>query len=300
MTEPSMEASFALMRAFASAPLALKVVLAMALLLGCLWVGLSFRSASNDRVWAPDQTRLPLISLGEDVVGIQGMRDFRYGPDGVAEVRYRDASYVLADLRRVWFALAPFANRYRGLAHSFLSFEFTDGRFVAVSVEARREADESYSLMGGLFRAFEITYVVGTEEDLLGVRALRGDTLFLYPSVATPEQARAIFVDMMERARRTQESPEFYQTLFNNCNTNLRDHVNRATAAQLPWGWGILLPGFSDALALREGLLDTDLDLEQTRARFRVDPEVRRVLAEGGEDFGRRIRGQATRPPQEP
>jgi hypothetical protein len=263
-------------------------------------VALSFRSPSNDRAWAPDQARLPQISLGHDTVGIRGMRDFRYGAGGVAEVRYLDASYSLADLRRVWFALAPFANRYRGLAHSFLSFEFADGRFVAVSVEARREVNESYSLLGGLFRAFEITYVVGTEEDLLGVRALRGDTLFLYPSVATPEQAQAVFVDMLERARATQESPEFYQTLFNNCNTNLRDHVNRATPAQLPWGWGILLPGFSDALALREGLLDTSLDLEQARARFRVDPQVRRVLAEGGGDFGRRIRGEDTGSPQEP
>lgn len=288
------------MRSLLAAPPLLKAVLAVGLFLVYFGLSVALRSPSNDRLWSPDHARLPQISIGEDIVDIQGMRDFRHGPGDVAQVRYTDGSYPLAEVQRVWFVLAPFASRYRGLAHSFLSFEFADGRFVAVSVEARREAREKYSLLGGLFRAFEITYVVGTEEDLLGARAVRGDTLFLYPSVATPEQAKAIFVDMMERARRTQESPEFYQTLFNNCTTNLRDHINRATPAQLPWGWGILLPGFSDALALREGLLDTSLDLEQARARFRVDTQVRRVLAEGGEDFGRRIRGQATRPPPEP
>lgn len=270
----------------------LTTALALGLILGGLWLVLAFRVPSNARVWAPDQERLPAISLDADTVTIAGMRDFRYESGGIAEARYRDERYALVDIRRVWFALAPFANRYRGLAHSFLTFEFTDGRFVAVSVEARREAHESYSLSGGLTRSFELTYVVGTEQDLLGVRALRGDSLYLYPSVATPDQARAIFVDMMERARATQESPEFYQTLFNNCNTAIRYHVNRATEARLPWGWGILLPGFSDALALEQGLLDTTLDLEQARARFRVDAAVRRVLAEGGEDFGRRIRGE--------
>jgi len=264
--------------------------LAAGTVLVCLWLALGLRAPSNDREWAADQARLPLISLREDSVDVRGMRDFRYDGGGGVDIRYRDESYALADVRRVWFALAPFASRYRGLAHSFVSFELADGRFVAISVEARREADESYSLLGGLLRAFEVTYVVGTEEDLLGLRALRGDTLYLYPSVATPEQARSIFVDMLKRARDTQESPEFYQTLFNNCTTNLRDHVNRATAAKLPWGWGILLPGFSDALALREGLLDTSLDLERARTRFRVDQHVRRVLAEGGGDFGRRIR----------
>ena len=268
----------------------LTTAVALGLILGGLWIVLSFRVPSNARVWAPDQARLPEISVETDAVTVRGLRDFRYEAGGIAEARYLDERYPLADVRRVWFALAPFANRYRGLAHSFLTFEFGDGRFVAVSVEARREAHEQYSLVGGLTRSFELTYVVGTEEDLLGVRALRGDSLYLYPSVATPDQARAIFVDMMERARATQEAPEFYQTIFNNCNTAIRYHVNRATDARLPWGWGILLPGFSDALALEQGLLDTPLDLEQARVRFRVDPDVRRVLAEGGPDFSRRIR----------
>lgn len=248
------------------------------------------RAPSNEREWAADQARLPSITLSEEGVRIAGLRDFRYDANGVRERRYRDETYDLADVRRVWFALAPFANRFRGLAHTFVSFELEEGRFVAVSVEARREADESYSLLGGFLRGFELTYVIGTEEDLLGLRALRGDELFLYPSVATPEQARALFEDMIARALEKQARPEFYHTLFNNCNTNLRAHVNRATAADLPWGWGIVLPGYSDRLAYDHGLIDTGLDLEAARRRFRVDERARRALAEGADDFSRRIR----------
>lgn len=264
----------------------------LAVAVGAIGVLLLLRTPNNERDWAVDQARLPAITMEGDQVRIEGIRDFRYDPDDLSpRPAYRDETWKLSDIRRVWFALAPFANRFRGLAHSFLTFEFEGDRFVGISIEARREADESYSLVGGLLQALEMTYVIGTEEDLLGLRALRGDTLFLYPSVATPEQARAIFTDMLERARATQAEPEFYHTLFNNCNTNLRDHVNRATAADLPWGWGVLLPGFSDGLALEEGVLGTELDLEAARVRFRVDEYALEALTDGQGSFSRRIRG---------
>lgn len=264
-------------------------ILAAALLVPA--VVLLVRSPSASRDWALDHARLPEITLGGDSVRIEGLRDFRHDGENFVE-GYRDDAFDLREIRAVWFALAPFADRFRGLAHSFLTFEFANDRFVAVSIEARREADESYSLTGGLLQAFEIVYVIGTEEDLIGLRAARGDQLYLYPSVATPAQARAIFTDMLARAVRTQEKPEFYHTLVNNCNTNLRDHVNRATEADLPWGWGILLPGFSDALALDEGLLATGPDIEAARRRHRVDERAREALADPSANFGRYIRGR--------
>ncbi len=248
------------------------------------------RSPSADRDWAEDQARLPSISLVGDRVTLGGVRDFSHTADGTAEARWRDETFELADVRRVWLALAPFASRFRGLAHSFLSFELGDGRFLAISVEARREADERYSLIGGLLEGFELAYVIGTERDLIGLRALRGDRIYLYPTVATPEQARALLVDMLRRAQSTQVRPEFYNTLVNNCTTNLRDHVNRVTEADLPWGWGVVLPGYSDRLALDHGLLDTDQSLSDTRRRFRVDERARAALAAGGAEFSRRIR----------
>lgn len=259
-------------------------------LAGVLALAVSVVQPSNGRAWAEDHARLPGITVGDGQVRVDGVRDFRHTADGSVAPAYRDEVYRLDEARRVWFVLAPFASRYRGLAHSFLSFEFAGDRFVSVSVEARREADEAYSLVGGLLRGFELAYVVGTEEDLLGLRALRGDTLYLYPSVATPEQAGTLFLDMMERARVLEGTPEFYNTLFNNCTTNLRDHVNRVATTRLPWGWGVLLPGFSDALALEHGLLDAGPTLEDARRRFRADPRIREAMITGGADFSRTIR----------
>jgi hypothetical protein len=260
------------------------------LLVGGMAALLASRGAPrNDRDWAADHARAARIELGTDLVRIGDLRDFRHVPDGRFEEGYRDETFRLDDVRAVWFVLAPFANRFRGLAHGFVSFELEGERYVAISIEARREEGEGYALLGGMLRSFEVTYVVGTEEDLVGQRAARGDTLFLYPSRATPAQARALFEDMLGRAHELHEQPEYYNTLVHNCMTMLRAHVNRIAPDPLPWGWGILLPGFSDKLALDHGLLATDLDIAGARARHRVDEVAREALG-AGEAFGARIR----------
>lgn len=270
--------------------------LAAVILLGPVrawWV----RQPRSDRDWAADHAVPAQIEIDGDRVRIRNLRDFRHRPGGGYEEVYGELAFDARDVRATWFVLAPFANRWRGLAHTFLTFELTGDRFLAVSMEARREAHEAYSLLGGVMRRFELTYVVGTEADLLGLRVMRGDRLYLYPARATPEQSRALLLDMLTRAERVRAEPEFYHTLLNSCATNVRDHVNRiANAEVLPYGWGMLLPGYSDGLALGRGLIETDLKLEEARERFRVDgwardalPEresfsvaVRRGLEEGG------------------
>lgn len=259
-------------------------------LLAFLTVRLTAGSPSAGRDWALEQAVAPAVVTEGSRVRVEGVRDFHHRAGAEPETAYRTESFDLADVRSVWFALAPFAQRWRGLAHTFVSFELGDGRFLSVSVEARRERDEAYSLLGGLTRRFEVAYVIGTESDLIGLRALRGDTLYLYPSRATPEQASALLADMLRRAEELRTRPEFYHTLVNNCATNLRDHVNRVVADPLPYGWAVIFPGWSDELAVERGLLATELPLDQARRRFRVDELARAALASGDPDFSRSIR----------
>lgn len=267
-------------------------VVALVVVTSLVWLATAGRQRPlSERDWAADHARGVRAEQSDDSIVVHDLRDFDWTAAEEAREGYRTERYALDDVVAVWFALAPFAERWRGLAHSFISFEFTDDRFLSVSVEARREVDEPYSLVRGIWRGFETTYVVGTERDVIGQRAVRGDTLFLYPSRATPEQARTVFIDVMTRANALSAQPEWYNTFLNNCTTNLRDHVNVVATDPLPWGWGIVLPGYSDALALRHGILDTDLDIDQARERFRVDALAREAL-DAGDDFGRRIRAR--------
>lgn len=258
---------------------------------GLLLVAVARRRPRLDRDWASDHARPARVLMAEGVARIQELRDFRHTAPTAYTERYLDLEIALDEVVGVWMILAPFARpRFRPLAHAFVSFECVGGRFVAISVEARREADEPYSLVGGLLRRFEITYVVGTERDLIGLRALRGDELYLYRSRAGPERARALFVDMLERAEHVRVEPEFYHTLLNNCATNLRTHLNRVVDDPLPWGWGVLFPGLLDRFAHGHGLLDDQRPLRELRRSNRIDAWARQAMESPDEDFSEAIR----------
>jgi len=82
-----------------------------------------------------------------------------------------------------------------------LSFGLQDGTYLTVSIEVRKEKGERFNPVLGMGRQFELMYVVGDERDLIRVRTEhRNAEVYVYPSVAAPEQAQALFLDVMGRA----------------------------------------------------------------------------------------------------
>lgn len=266
------------------------VLLAVAgvLLLGYLAMRFTTRP-SHGRAWRPEQAVMPSITFDGGRVHVRGVRDFAFRSATDFTPAYRDRTYDLEKIERVWFVLSPFTREWRGPAHSFLSFEFSDGQYVSVSVEARRETGEAYSIWKGALRRYELIYVIGEERDVIGVRAVtQDDPVYLYPARATPEQARTLFVAMLRRAQELEHEPTFYNTFTNNCTTNILDQVNRILPERIPFGLSILLPGYSDRLAFERGLIDTELSLEQARARFEINDRARAAIRDP--DFSTRIR----------
>jgi hypothetical protein len=246
------------------------------------------RSPGNDRDWAVGQERMPVVTLSGDSAHVRDLRDFRHHADGTVDVRWTDASYDLAGVQRVWFALSPFSSRFKGLAHPFLSFEFEDGRFLSVSVEARKQRGQSYSAPTGLFRRYETMVVLGTEEDLLGLRAVAwGDPMYLYPLRVSHEHAGALLRALLERANELAAAPEFYHTMWNNCTTNLIRPVNELAERKVGRVVG-LLPGYSYEAAYERGWIDTALPLQAARAAHFANDRIRDAM--GRPDFSLAIR----------
>ena len=256
------------------------------------WMG---ASPSGSGSFVAGHTVQPEAVFHGSTVTIRGFRDFVYRSDTDFDERYVERAFDLDQVRSVWYVLTPFSEDWRGPAHSFLSFGFADSTFLSISVEARRELDEEYSMLGGLLHRYSLLYVIGSEEDLVGVRALHRDpAVLVYPIRATSEASRTLLVEMLERANALRENPEFYNTLINNCTTNILDHVNRvAPGDPIPYGPRVLLPGYSDQLAYERGLIDTDLSLEEARIRFRVNERARQWA--DAPDFSVRIRADDTR-----
>ena len=240
-------------------------------------IGWTALEPSNEREWPAEQRLIPRASFAGSRVTIDNVRNFRWGPGSHVRPGWESRTYDLDSLSSVWYVLTPFSRDRRGPAHAFVSFGFDDGTHVAISVEARREVGEQYSIVRGLMKRFEIMYVVGDERDLMDLRVRRGDDVYVYPIRATRAQVRTLFTGMLRRANELYEEPEFYGTLRNNCTTNLLAHVNTVAAEPIPWGGRILLPGYSDEVAYERGLIDTDLPLAAARDRFLINERALRV-----------------------
>ena len=115
-----------------------------------------------DRVWAADQAQLPKVSIEADQVRVQNFRTCQYRSESDFDVAYKEFDFKLSQLRGVWFLVQKF-TWVEGLAHTFLTFEVeteTGSEYFSVSVEIRREKGESYSPIKGIYRNFELNYVI--------------------------------------------------------------------------------------------------------------------------------------------
>ncbi len=252
------------------------------------------RRPTGARAWVSEQA-VPARALVEGhLLRVTDVRDFRYQADGTAVPGYYDAVYDLDGLTSVWFVLTTFSRRWRAPAHTFVSFGFADGRYLALSVEARRERGQAYGIVAGALRRFELIYVIGDERDLIGRRAvLEGGDTYLYPVNAPLDGARAMLLGMVARAAALQARPEFYNSFTNNCASNLIAHVNQVAPGRIPAGWKVLVPGYTDDVALGLGLIAADGDVAAVRRRYRINDRAR--AAWGAHDFSARIRDDAGR-----
>lgn len=244
--------------------------------------------ASHERDWAPDQAILPYAEIDGDHITLRNVRCCSYVTTDDYTVRHEDRGFKLSELESVWFVVEPF-SAWQGAAHTLLSFGFAGDRYLAVSVETRREKGEGFSAWQGLFKQYELIYVVGDERDLIHLRAnIRGDNVYLFPVRASREEGRALFLDVLSRINEIRARPEFYHSVTNTCTTNIVAHVNRIAPRKIPFHGRVLFPGYSDRLAYDLGLIDTELSFDEAKRRFQINDAATRFQHDP--DFSIRIR----------
>ncbi|HET7844302.1 MAG TPA: DUF4105 domain-containing protein [Xanthomonadales bacterium] len=243
---------------------------------------------SNERDWALDQSRLPRVEIAGDVATVHDVRNFRYRSTSDYDAAWEDRRYDLDEVESAWFIVEPFSS-FAGAAHTFLSFGFANGDYLAVSVEIRKEKGESFSALKGLYRNYELMYVLGDERDLVALRTTyRKDTVYAYPLRVSKAGMRAMLEDIFARANALAAAPQFYDSLTNTCTTNIAAVANDVKPGVVPFSWQLVLPGYSDERALALGLVAFDGDIAQARERFRINE--RADAAAGAADFSVRIR----------
>ena len=243
---------------------------------------------SLERDWSPDQALPARAVITDDTVTIENVRNFRYRSTTDYDIDYYDITLSLGEIRTVDYIVEPFGSV--GAAHTFLSFGFLNGEQIAISVEIRKERGETFSPWRGIMRQYELMYVIADERDVIDLRANhRQHDVYLYPTKATPDQARALFVAMLNRNNKLMTEPEFYHTLFSNCTTNIVDHLRAEFDVSISrFDHRLIMPAKSDELAHELGLIAPEYTLDQARAKFLINEAAAKW--QGDPDFSLRIR----------
>lgn len=247
---------------------------------------------SNDRNWQPDVAILPYADISGERVTVHNIRNFDYRSETDFTPHYYDKTYDVSKLQSVDLI----ASYWMGpaIAHTFLSFGFEGGDYLAVSIETRKEIGEAYSTIKGFFRNYELYYVVADERDVVRVRTdYRKDPpedVYLYRIIGPIENARALFMEYMRRINALKEKPEFYNTLTTNCTTTIWTNT-RVNPGRLPFSWKLLLSGHVPEYLYEEGRLDTTVPFPELKRLSLIN--ARAQAADGAEDFSQRIRNVA-------
>jgi hypothetical protein len=243
--------------------------------------------ASNEGDWQPDVAQLASASIDGNIVTIRNVRNFDWRSETDYTPRWETRRYDLSQLRGVDMFLSYWGPRV--IAHTIMSWEFADGRHLAISIETRKKKGQEYSALLGFFRQYEIYYVVADERDVIGVRAMyRGEDLYLYRLNYPAAQARAVLLDYLKTIDRLDTTPEWYNALVHNCTTTIRHHAQDVSAGR-PFDWRILANGYIDELGYERGQIDTSLPFPELRRRSDITAKAKAAYA-AGSDFSRSIR----------
>lgn len=230
----------------------------------------SMRTPSLERGWDEDVNVLAGVdALPGETISISKIRDWQYALNSITEKSYFDASFAPNDIAAMWMYEQQLDSS--GLiAHTFVVFEFDDSygraKYLGLSVETRREKGETYSLLGGVLRQFEITHIWATEKDLVTRRVLFLDYPLTRYKLEMPVAYYAqIFRKFAQETKGLASQPQWYNTVTNNCTSSLIKYVNESESNAIPIHYSYVLTGKVDEYLADLGYKSRDYSLHITR-----------------------------------
>lgn len=236
------------------------------------------------RDWKPEVALTSHATIDGEMVTLYNVRNFAYRTEADFTPHYDLRRLDLRNLRGVDIFITYWGSPY--MAHPILSYDFgSDGR-VCFSIETRPERGEVYSALGGLYRRFELIYVVADERDVIRVRTnyRKGEDVYLY-RLAAPF-ARESFLEYVRTVNQLHEKPRWYNAITDNCTSAIRNQ--RAASERAPWDWRMLVNGYGDEMLYERGTIDRSLPFAELKRRSRINERAK--AANDAPDFSERIR----------
>jgi hypothetical protein len=258
-----------------------KTAIALGAVLGVVALGtvlvLVVRTPSLTRTWDEDVRVLSGVeSLPDGALQLTEVRDWRYSRDAVLSKDYLGIRYDPDEVTGLWVYEQELGMGGR-IAHTFLVFEFPESyganRWLGLSVETRREAGETYSLVGGVLQKFEVTHIWANEEDLVTRRVEYLDyPLTRYRVTVSNENVARLFRQFVDETAQLAMTPQWYNTLSTNCTSALIQYVNEVEPGSIPWHYSFVFTGRTDDYLARLGYLDASSAQPVTRDWLAANP----------------------------
>lgn len=222
---------------------------------------------SNSRNWVRDMQQLSSTSITDNKAIVNNVRNNLYRTTDDFDVLYYQGQYDISTLNKVYLITDPFGKL---ASHTMLSFEFTDGKRVVMSVEIRREVGEVFENFKGMFRGYELYFVWADEKDVIKLRTnYRKDNVYMYELDMAPENVQKLFVQALNRTNQVTDNPEFYNLISNNCTTNIAEMLQGVYNKKIIVDWRYLVPAYAEGLSMEYGLIKGN-SIEEVRVNHNI------------------------------
>jgi len=260
-------------------------LLACVVALGAWW---STLRPLADRDWAADVAQTVRGEVVGDKLTLTNVRNFEWRTQDDFTPAWETRRYDLSKL----VSADLIADYWAGetIAHTMVSFGFSDGRYLVWSIEMRRRKDQAFSAIEGFFKQAELVVLAGDERDFFRVRTnLRKEDLRLYRLQISPAMARQALLAYVDEANRLASEPRWYNTATTNC-TTLVFQIAKVVEPGIPLDWRVLLSGHFPDYAYDHGALDRSVPFPELRERAKIAARAQAADAAPAEAFSQAIR----------
>lgn len=239
---------------------------------------------SQDRNWKPEVAKTAFVANEGDHYIIHNVRNFQYSSKSDFTVQYDVRRVDLKNLKSADIFVNYWGSHY--MAHPIISFDFgQDGR-ICFSIETRPEQGEAYSTLGGLYRRFELIYVVADERDVIRLRTnfRENEDVYLY-RLKVP-LIKESFLEYVAMVNELHQTPRWYHAIANNCTSAIRQQ--RVASKRAPWDYRLLINGLGDQLLYERNHIDTSLPFAELKKASHIN--LKAQAAGDASDFSDQIR----------
>lgn len=150
------------------------------------------------------------------------LRDFKRTTDWVWQKQnWIEDTFDASNITWLDIYISPFAL-HDMVWHTILSFIFTDGKKLLLSVEWQQNIGEAYKIRKTIYPWYRMRYIRGTEKDTIWLRLCRKEKIFKYPIYIKAKNIQELFKEFVKNTNESKNHYKPYWLVLNNCTSSLR------------------------------------------------------------------------------